>query len=407
MPSSIFKGLCLGLLNVLAAGSALAGGWIGGGGELARDNVNPWYIANTKKVTACIDVDREHFHLPEGKQDLQKDFVDKALAYWRDEMPVDPETKNPLVIGTQTFVFGPCTDDTMLRIQFGVLSPDQRRGMLDSGFDPTHVVSATMRTDYDTENLRGKGFIYIAADSGELRPHTPALFPMPWSDDKGMRLLKVLTHEFGHVYGLPHTPANGTIGQELMNAGYPELVVNQYLANIFGTNLDSIPHFFSEDPQASRYPVCARRPATLSAATAKFFGSPTPFQCLTYTRHGQQIDVGTAPLIDDAHVGMSDPLGTITLSANSRFLISSESLVRIFLTPKQHVLPVFGPNADANDDIGFASYLGPVRQTYGLTGTYQDRAQTLHRHVLVVILPGGEFKISGLTDAGDMLNLLE
>ena len=76
------------------AASSVQAGWISGGGELTGDSRNPWFIDNTATVKACILIDHEHFHLPAGgSSDLQHDYIENVIAYWRHEFAAGREAQ--------------------------------------------------------------------------------------------------------------------------------------------------------------------------------------------------------------------------------------------------------------------------------------------------------------------------
>lgn len=112
------------------------------------------------------------------------------------------------------------------------------------------IAGITIRTDYSQETLRGKGFIYIAADRGEIQyegersiniksdsiwdlvDKLPANTPFPKNvadnynfglsqklklkDHAIGALIPVVAHEFGHILGLSHNQ-----NKNLMDEDYP------------------------------------------------------------------------------------------------------------------------------------------------------------------------------------------
>jgi hypothetical protein len=82
----------------------------------------------------------------------------------------------------------------------------QENGLRDS-------VAVTIQTNYDIDRLRGKGFIYVAPESGPMALAGANVAHRPWSRLNSSLLLLTLHHELGHVFGLQHTPgAEGLMG---------------------------------------------------------------------------------------------------------------------------------------------------------------------------------------------------
>ena len=94
-------------------------------------------------------------------------------------------------IATQRFVLSPCTADVAIRFQLGFLTPEQLAKIP----NPRQFVSMAVRESYDIKNMVGKGFVYLAADRGPLRPDAPDMLDLPWQSWNGHVLEGVLIHE--------------------------------------------------------------------------------------------------------------------------------------------------------------------------------------------------------------------
>lgn len=185
----------------------------------------------------------------------------------------------------------------------------------------------SVRTRYDDVNLRGGGFIYVSADSGPLAYSNEFLRHGAWHLGKGGLLFKVLVHELGHVFGLPHM--NESI---VMHERFPERVLSPLSSDLDltwptfeGVRLDGVvdercfsnmstqPFLdFFEIPHGFRHNFCYQLKLDLKSNTgAVFYGS----------RHSSMILGGT----------ISD------LSIHSRALGG----VNIWLPPEQIVFPAF------------------------------------------------------------------
>jgi hypothetical protein len=203
---------------------AVRADWVSGGGELIKHSHNPWFLQNTREVTYCILADE-----PNMGHDLAslRKLVKSALDYWKAEFQNAGNLSNFTVrIADQTFIEKTCQDvesagnQADVVFQFGILSAAQRAWLK----NPTNYVGIAVRTEYDLENLRGKGFIYIAPQSGDdLKPRIPNFKEKIWQRAKGFELLRVIAHETGHMFGLRHQ--GSSLFTDLMSEGMPEGVV--------------------------------------------------------------------------------------------------------------------------------------------------------------------------------------
>lgn len=229
MKSVLFRALLFGSL-VLPTSGFCEGARDSGGGDVYGDTLNPWFLENTKNVSYCIEVDSAKFGAPAVALDS---IVELAIAQWQsafanarlNETVYKDADKNiepygMVRIATQNFKKEDCALSTMVRFQFGVLTQNQRRQCL---LNPTQVIAETIRTAYDKANLRGRGFIYIAPESGPMRPRGLKMAKHPWSFHDGLILKRVLLHELGHLFGLSHSGDT----YSLMGQNHPEYLVQQ------------------------------------------------------------------------------------------------------------------------------------------------------------------------------------
>ena len=122
---------------------------------------------------------------------------------------------------------------------------------------PQQFVGITVRTEYDEGTRKGRGFVYIAPESGPLRFEGTDTIRYPWSlrDSpvwaRGFGLFhKVLTHELGHVFGVAHRPSPSrefVYWYSIMDERFPEDIVRTTGETYeFSWDADWIPGFFSE-----------------------------------------------------------------------------------------------------------------------------------------------------------------
>ncbi len=195
-------------------------GWVSvGGGELVSDVQNPWYLRNTTRVSMCIIVDADTFHVPDNDYLSLRRRVLTGIAYWKKEFSKAAIFPGINEVATQEFVIstfiikskspgvssGPsaCPDDADIRLQFGWLDQKQVEPLAKQVGNISRFIATTIRTEYDTVNMRGKGFIYFGADAGPRKMDVKVI-DVPWSVGKGYLIDLAIRHEFGHIFGVPH-----------------------------------------------------------------------------------------------------------------------------------------------------------------------------------------------------------
>jgi hypothetical protein len=259
--------------------------WSSGGGELIKDLHNPWFVQNTKQVTYCIARDAEHFKLNTEEGFPIETLVLDAVKYWKDEFKTaaNPSVSGPdgFTVATQDFVHVDCSQDPDISFQFGYLSPAQLAEMKKLAVDPKGFVSLAVRTDYDQVNLKGKGFVYLAADSGPLRPNTDEMLENPWAVGSGSFIYKVLVHELGHVFGVQHQSDYLSV----MAPEFPEALVRKPKDGlpVSGGYSYYLPRFF-QFAQSKDFWVCMN--LEWHTAAIHFYGIPDGWKC--YSRRFPQ-----------------------------------------------------------------------------------------------------------------------
>lgn len=187
---------------VLASLKCLAGNGSSGGGNIYGDQLNPWFVHNTKSVSYCVDVSPDFSKLSREKIN---ELVLSAINYWKNlfrdyDQNFAHDFEFNIRLGTQDFLFhDECNEITDLRFQLGHLKPKQLK--LIPNFK--QLLGIALRESYDPVHLKGKGFIYIAPEEGTLRPYGHNLHKNPWSTHDGISLRYALIHELGHIFGLP------------------------------------------------------------------------------------------------------------------------------------------------------------------------------------------------------------
>lgn len=221
-------------LVIASTASADRGGWVASGGELFRDGKNPWWVKNTTSVDYCIEFDSATISTDLAST---KTAILDAIAYWKSEFGVTDLKKIPTLgngfanVATQTFnEVTKCGADTPLqfRIGYGSLTKEEIE-FLDN---PIRFVGVSVRKEYDTKSMAGKGIVYIASDMGTNAYDTSAggkaFFPKAWSEQR--LLTYALIHEMGHVFGIPH------MGTGVMSEVFLEQLLNKGFVDFYRTN---------------------------------------------------------------------------------------------------------------------------------------------------------------------------
>ncbi|MBO9666197.1 MAG: hypothetical protein J7501_05235 [Bdellovibrio sp.] len=185
------------LSNLMIATMAFAGPWISSGGDLVGDTRNPWFVVNSPVVTYCIKADAKSFS---ASSSAVKVALEKSLAFWRGEFQENEnytkESLNHLPLSIPKFVEIACDSQVDLKLILGEGALSKEEALYVQS-RRTEVVALTVRTDYDSVTLKGRGFLYIAGDLNK-----PAWLEKVWTNDS--RLTTVIAHELGHILGIPH-----------------------------------------------------------------------------------------------------------------------------------------------------------------------------------------------------------
>lgn len=280
---------------LLVAPAVWAGQWSSGGGELFRDTKNPWFPKSLADVHYCVQIDEVTFGI---EREAAERAIETALSYWKNELTGTP-AGTTVDVGTQRFLRSGCDEATDLTFQMGVLNGVQHQYL----GDPTLYAAIAVRTDYDIATRRGKGFVYVAPESGTLRPTSVDLRPDPWRAFSSRLLELVLMHELGHVFGLGHSNNYG-----LMDERFVELTLNRNVTRppyeteepqIFvfrrATNYDLGPCWGPVGPQRLRYEFFDI-PQDLACSQVQIFPDRIVVQAKRIESAATWIEIGSASL---------------------------------------------------------------------------------------------------------------
>lgn len=202
---------------LLFSQTVLAGnGWIGSGGDLLEDAHNPWWVQNKLVVKYCVVFDQAS--MSSNEKDANE-VVDRAFKNWMDEWKYffrfQKSYKHPFSLGGQKLTkLATCddTEDLSIRMGWGALT-DKQQQWIEKQPNFERRGGVAVRTDYDSVNLMGKGFIYIASDKGPKKMKLgPKYMKEPWKYK--LILSYMVAHELGHVFGVKHTDQFGGLMAE-------------------------------------------------------------------------------------------------------------------------------------------------------------------------------------------------
>jgi hypothetical protein len=346
---------------------AHAGEWGSTGGEFLGDLMNPWFVKNVSTLRYCVDVDRLGFSADPARV---RTVIGQAIAYWKQEF----RHEKILGIGQQSFVevSGACTGSEDLRFQFGygTLSAAQLQEFKKQEYEPEDFVAVTVRTEYDRKALRGKGFLFLSSDRGD-HPynHGQGVATNLWQHD-GV-LYRVLIHELGHLFGVPHTASTP------MAHDYPENVLRSF-ANY--RNIGVVAPFFMPN---QTYTFCGR-PDT---------GWPVPVPADTHCLIlGLSSTFTDMELLTENAAGKVTPIGSLKARGARPGIVDFP--VKLVFSKEQTVFPVMP---------GEKSWNGPSRQSYAV---YFDPPQDMGIQSLLLDLSPSSIRIH-MVKNGTLLLLTE
>lgn len=310
--------------QMIAAPSAMAdrGGWVASGGELFRYGKNPWFLKNTKSVDYCIDLDTAS--VSASKTTVQE-VIREAIAYWQNEFKAQGATAGAgfAALGTQVFnEVSSCSEAVPLqfRIGHGVLDKDE----LEEIQDPKRFVGVSIRKEYDTVTLAGKGIVFISSDRGPnaytARPDSTHLFPEAWKERR--LLFYALIHEMGHVFGIPHT------GNGLMSEVFLEQLLHKRFVQ-----------FYLDNPVAPFLlaPLTMESCLPFSSFNAGFFQIPTDAVCLRLEGKSIGANYEWSVFYREKLGAPLNPAGTLKASPLMQLLASAKPVAIVQLPTEQKV----------------------------------------------------------------------
>lgn len=310
-------------------------GWTSGGGLLFRDKLNPWWVQNTAEVRYCISIREERFRLP--RETIEQAITD-GFAYWKKELakardatiPDLEAPNNKIRVGTQRFVQVGCDGPVDLTFQLGYLTKEQQQ----SFEDPTDIVAAAVRTAYDPQELKGKGYIYVAAAQDIAHSKKKGTEHDPWLLGDGILFRATVLHEMGHIFGVIHSSSTWLMGETLVeelvriDPAFAEFLARQ-------TRESGWPDVVAPT-QFRAFPSCVETVKRTAGARhpelkEKAFGIPSEpgKSCTAYRYEDGVFEIQAGPSPESMHTTGRAPMqvvGTVT----------EENLVSFWLPPEHN-----------------------------------------------------------------------
>jgi hypothetical protein len=251
------------MTSILVSASAFGGvgGWSGSGGGIFDAQKNPWFLRNTQTVHYCVSLDQASVSASAA---TVNSAIAGAFSYWRNELNQNASARQgAAAIGNQNFVLDPicsASDDIQFLIGYGALNSEQSNWLV----DPQQYVGISVRTAYDTVNMKAQGFVFISSDIGPHAYHNAGnLISQAWQYP--VLLQYALTHEVGHVMGIPHTGA-GLMSEVFLNQMLDSRLSQSYINNPFQSFLNPPMNF----------DVCSQN----GSFNAAFFGVDPATACI-------------------------------------------------------------------------------------------------------------------------------
>jgi len=355
--SGSFFGLLLIVIGGGPSAFAAGGGWWSSGAELLKDAHNPWFIQRADDtsedwVTYCVDM--EDASISATREDVER-LTALALDTWMTALKnYDSQAfgsipiQRDLKYGTQHFLKLPCDGKEDIRFQFGhgTLSREQ----LDyfSNFHPERTIGVAVRTEYNVETMRGRGFVYIASDQGPFRyDNGEDTYERAWRHRA--LLMMLLLHETGHVFGLSHA---GLFG-DLMSEGWPQFMVSKFFVDLLKrhNDLDVLPNlaelnfYFSPSIEWERCEV--------GDDAKKWFELAAGESCISMKCENTHTICTVRARSAELPPGTGRVAGEFTLYMTSGSL---EPAILVYLPPEQKLFPKREGPQIASPSVNFSRY---------------------------------------------------
>lgn len=357
------------LLNVILIFAAFMNfsahaSWVSsGGGVLIRDAHNPWFLRNVTDVSYCIEINKLAVS-PTSSFNIDS-IVRNSINFWKNDIKGASDPYK-LGIATQNFhKVDKCTDDVDLQFLIGTMDDHKKTRLKEMGVDISKHIAFSIRTDYDPKTLRGKGFIYVMPDIRRDMPED--LISLPWAYPGLME--RVLSHELGHVFGIPHTLLDPFHFMNIMGERFAEEALSKRifpLNVLFFSVFDLTPPFFQTNQTQVNYNECTAEDLEFSSLR-EYFDLPSDDKEVCYVFETSETDFkiaqGKRIKVDDWKELSKIKYETIGTAPLSIFTMTPKYVSDIVVTKQQTVFP------DYNEVYSIA---GPLFLTKSMKGVFTN-----------------------------------
>lgn len=371
------KYIILTFAGILLSGQVLCNGWVSSGGDLVKDQNNPWWIANTPKVPYCIAHDSESFS---ASIETVTTMVQKAIQYWKDSFQHNTivfEHDFHFKLATQDFQLVECSQSPPLifKLGYGTLDPDEKQYI----GEQFHHIGLAIRKEYDRKLLRSKGVIYLSSDQGPHQYADAQSVKQAWKYE-GL-LYRILLHELGHVFGLTHDQEIGwqkMKSSQIMAANLAEHILAERYHRFYQSDLN-LPLFGAKEPIFS---TCT--PDTMLKSV---LGATDHAECISWEQ-----DTDGMIQVFQTEQQERTKLGDVHLiSPVTKFVF--KPLVSLYLTKEQQVIHP-DPNYPQQQNVPQRIY-GPLGLESDLKFEFRN-SQSGHQSKLMIGFHRSHFKIFAL-----------
>lgn len=192
------------LVSVFGFRASGKGGVSDGGVYKYGNQANPWFLENTDFVRYCIHINEANAGLSKEKASA---IISDSFAEWKKVFASIGEGNSieerllpygRIRLGTQEFIES-CQGEIDLNFYLGV---PEHSSLKEFHSQLDDFLGLTIRTHYDSVNLKGKGFIYIAPDK-ELSAYPEENWTR-WTFLKNFAFRTMIRHELSHLFGIGH-----------------------------------------------------------------------------------------------------------------------------------------------------------------------------------------------------------